>query len=70
MTRRERDLRRLARQHGCSLTRAGNSHWRLHHPSGITLIAAATPSDHRARRNLVGALRRAARQPTEKDQDR
>jgi predicted RNA binding protein YcfA (HicA-like mRNA interferase family) len=62
VTRRERDLRRLARQHGWKLTRTNSSHWRLRHPrTGAIVIAAFSPGDSGHLRVIEGALRRAER---------
>ena len=57
MPRRERELRRLAREHGCTLTHGGK-HWLLRHPSGAVASATDTPGDRRDLRNLAAKLRR------------
>ena len=64
MTRRERDLRRLADALGWQLLgRTGSGHWKLQHPgSGAVAIASGSPSDWRGRRNIESDLRRAERQ--------
>ena len=59
-----RDLRRIvrdaeARGWTCDLTRKG--HLKLRHPSGAIVIAAWSPSDHRALKNLEARLRRVER---------
>ena len=54
---RERELRRLAREHGCALVK-GSKHWLLRHPSGAVASATDTPGDRRDLRNLAAKLRR------------
>jgi hypothetical protein len=61
MTRRERDLRRLARAHGCLLERTNSDHWRFCHPTGAVVIASFSPSDRGNLRVVEGCLRRIAR---------
>jgi hypothetical protein len=63
VTRRERDLRRLADALGWQLLgRTGSGHWKLRHSgSGAVAIASATPSDQRNLRNVEADLRRAER---------
>ena len=55
-----KQLLRAAEARGWSveLTRRG-AHVRLTHPSGGLVVAASTPSDHRALANLKAMLRRA-----------
>jgi hypothetical protein len=43
VTRRERELRRLAREHGWRLERT-RRHWRLIAPNGEVVTTSATPS--------------------------
>ena len=62
MRRRQRDLLRLAREHGWSLERCQGGHWRLRHRSGHVVIASFTSSDGNDLRVLKGCLRRAVRQ--------
>jgi predicted RNA binding protein YcfA (HicA-like mRNA interferase family) len=62
MTRRERDLRRLARRHGWRLERTRGDHWRLRHPNGAIVIASYSPGDSGNLRVIEGCLRRAERQ--------
>ena len=50
MPRRERDLRRLAQEHGWTLTHGGK-HWLLRHPSGAVASATDTPGDRRDLQN-------------------
>lgn len=57
MSRRERELRRLARELGWTLTHGGK-HWLLRHPSGAVASATDTPGDRRDLRNLAAKLRR------------
>ena len=57
MPRRERELRRLAREHGCTLVHGGK-HWLLRHPSGAVASATDMPGDRRDLRNLAAKLRR------------
>jgi predicted RNA binding protein YcfA (HicA-like mRNA interferase family) len=46
MTRRQRDLERLAREHGWTVERCrGSKHWRLRHPSGAVVVASSSPRD-------------------------
>ena len=60
MTRRERDLHRLARQLGFTVERRARHYW-LHHSSGAAVTASASPGDSGWRRVLQGALQRALR---------
>jgi predicted RNA binding protein YcfA (HicA-like mRNA interferase family) len=60
MTRRERDLRRLARRHGWRLERTNGGHYRLRHPEGAMVVASFTPST-RDLHILDGQMRRAER---------
>jgi predicted RNA binding protein YcfA (HicA-like mRNA interferase family) len=62
MTRRERDLRRLAEARGWRLERTGSGHWRLRHPNGQTVIASFSPGDSGHLRVIAGYLNRAERQ--------
>ena len=57
MPKRERELRRLAREHGWTLVHGGK-HWILRHPSGAVASATDTPGDRRDLRNLAAKLRR------------
>jgi predicted RNA binding protein YcfA (HicA-like mRNA interferase family) len=62
MTRRERELKALARQHGgwtVEQTRGG--HYRLRHPNGAIVFTPTTPSCHRSLQNTASELRRALR---------
>jgi hypothetical protein len=58
VTKHERNLRRLAQQHGYSVHQADGGHWQLRHPSGALVIAAKTPGDGGSLRVLAGCLRR------------
>lgn len=60
MDRRERDLRKLARDHGRVVERRGK-HFALVDPEGRrpAVIASVSPSDHRTRKNLLTQLRHA-----------
>jgi hypothetical protein len=60
MSRRERDLRRLARERGWILEPTSR-HWRLRHPSGEVVIAPKTPGCWRSDTNLLAALARVER---------
>jgi hypothetical protein len=60
MTRRERDLRRLARRHGWHVEGV-KRHWRLRSPLGHVLIVSATPSDGNNLHLVAACLRRAER---------
>jgi hypothetical protein len=60
MTRRERDLRRLARDRGWTLERTAR-HWRLRHPNGSVVIAPSTPGCWRSDTNLEADLARIER---------
>ena len=60
MTRRQRDLERLAREHGWTVERT-RRHWRLVSPDGHRVIVAATPSDSGWQRVISGCLKRAER---------
>jgi hypothetical protein len=60
MTRRQRDLARLAREHGWQLDRT-RRHFRLRGPRGATVIASASPSCRRDLTVTEAELRRAAR---------
>ena len=64
MTRRERDLRRLATDHGFRLEQ-GRRHWRLVHPAGMIVHAAATPSDVNHLTLVRKALRHALRRQSD-----
>jgi hypothetical protein len=66
--RRTRDLHRLARKFGFSLARSAGhtSSWRLVHPSGVTIVAAWTPSDRAWLRVVARDLRRALRNGRER----
>jgi predicted RNA binding protein YcfA (HicA-like mRNA interferase family) len=57
-----KELLRAAEARGwrVELTRRGG-HVRLVHPDGAVVVAAATPSDHRALANLRAQLRRVER---------
>jgi hypothetical protein len=57
MTRRERDLRRLADDHGWGIAKT-KRHWRLRHPDGPIVIVAATPGDSGWKRVILGCMRR------------
>jgi hypothetical protein len=62
MTRRERDLRRLAAEHGYVVAgKTAKSQWRLRHPSGATVIASFTPSVRENDRVLAAEMRREVR---------
>ena len=61
MSRRERDLRRLAREHGWRLERRSR-HWALRSPAGDCVIAAKTPGDSGHLRVIAGAIRRVLRE--------
>ena len=63
MTKRERDLRRLAKARGWRLERTnGSGHWRLRHPAAGIVIAAASPRVAGNVRVVAASLRRAERQ--------
>jgi len=61
MTKWQRTLRALAKEHGCTLSGGGERHFQLRHPSGWSVVASSSPSDHRAlvsvRRDLVRKAR-------------
>jgi hypothetical protein len=62
MIRRERDLRRLAREHGFRLERTNSDHWRLRHlATGAIVIASLTPRAADNLRAVRADLRRAER---------
>lgn len=50
------------RRAGATVTRAGSGHWKIS-MNGITVIAAKSPSDHRAIHNLRAELRRSGLLP-------
>jgi len=55
-------LRQLA-AYGWSVSQTERGHWRLRAPTGQTVIASGTPSDHRANKNLLAQLKRAGYVP-------
>lgn len=58
-----REVNRLAASHGFGRAEVtGGGHLRFRHPCGVVVYTSATPSDRRARSNLVAQLRRVARQ--------
>ena len=61
MRRRERDVRRIARQFGRDVITTGKGHLRLIDPNGLLtpIITPSTPSDWRSERKLRADLRRA-----------
>lgn len=59
MDKRHRELARLARKYGGTLSHGGK-HVRIELPNGRFVIAAATPSNHRDFRNTEAQLRRSA----------
>jgi hypothetical protein len=60
MTRRERDLRRLARARGWRLERT-RKHWRLIAPTGEIVTTSATPSSTFIQQMLRAEMARAER---------
>jgi putative hemolysin len=57
-----RDLDRLAARYGFEpATVTGGGHLRYRHVTGALVHAASSPSDRRARANLLAAFRRTAR---------
>jgi len=54
-----RTILKNLKPHGWTATQGKNRHWHIHGPEGQQLVAPSTPSDHRAFRNTVAALRRA-----------
>jgi predicted RNA binding protein YcfA (HicA-like mRNA interferase family) len=61
MTKRERDLRRLARRHGWALTKTTGGHWLLKHPDGHRVVASFSPGDVGNLKVVAGCMRRALR---------
>ncbi len=63
MMRRERELRRIAKRFNRVLDRTRNGHFKLVDPTGRTpaIITPSTPSCPFSLKNLLGALRSAAR---------
>jgi hypothetical protein len=61
MSRRDREMRRLAAEFGCTVTLTNGGHIRFTKPGAQPVYAAATPSCWRARRNLEALLRRHSR---------
>lgn len=60
MSRRERDLRKLAKKHGLQVRQTRNNHWGFVDALGrIVAVASGSPSDHRADKALTANLRRA-----------
>ena len=57
MSRRERDLRRLAARHGWQLALLPGGHWVLRGPHGQRVVAARTPGDSGHLRVLEGLRR-------------
>ncbi len=61
MNKRERELRKVAREHGLVLTHARRGHFHMRTPDGrLVTVASLSPSDGRAFRNLTSHARKAA----------
>lgn len=57
-----KEARRQLERHGFTATKTRGGHWRFEHPGvGGPVFAPATPSDHRALKNLQALLRRKMR---------
>lgn len=55
-----RKLLKAAEAQGFTVRRTTKNHWQVRNADGeIVAVIAGTPSDHRAWRNALGALRRA-----------
>ncbi len=63
MTKRERELRKVARAHGLVLSQARRTgHYKLRTPDGrLVTVASLSPSDGRALRNMTAHVRAASR---------
>ncbi len=61
MNRRVRDVTRLARRYGRTLSHTRNGHLRLEHPHLDPIITPGSPSDWRSIRKLRANLERAHR---------
>jgi hypothetical protein len=66
MTRRARDLLRLARRYGWSCSRLASGHYALRGPAGGYVIASGTPRCSNDLPALAAQIRRAVRQSKEK----
>jgi predicted RNA binding protein YcfA (HicA-like mRNA interferase family) len=53
------EVLRQAEARGWRVRPTRGGHWKLTHPSGAIVVAASTPSDARALKNLTANLRRA-----------
>jgi predicted RNA binding protein YcfA (HicA-like mRNA interferase family) len=64
----ERDIRKLAKRYGYSVSTTGGGHFKLTPDGGgQSIIAAHSTSDVRAVKNLEATLRRAARNRLDPD---
>lgn len=62
MPRLKKDMQRLiarAEAAGCQVDGGSDRHYKLRCPSGVLVILATSPSDHRAVKNARARLRRA-----------
>ena len=60
MNKATRALYDMAKKYGAKLEKTRNGHWKFLCPDGSIVVAAKSPSDHRAQKNLESRLRRGA----------
>lgn len=61
MTKRRRELAKLAKEYGCELKLRPGGHFAFMKGTRIVEIAGGTPSDYHSDRNVVAKLKRDAR---------